>query len=269
MSMKGGPKTQKVRYGERVAISGRVNPADAGRTVRLEQAGGKGGFRSVSTAATGTGGTYRFAFKARRSASYRAVSDGTTPTATRRITVVAAIAGASRRHVLGTRAVRVRGKLVPGASGRRVSLQLAKRGGWRTVDTTRTGPGGRFTAAFLPRSPGKYRLRVLFAGDRQTAGAARKLRRIYVYRPGAASWYGPGLYGNATACGGTLTASRLGVANKSLPCGTKVTLRYRGRSVTVPVIDRGPYAAGRDWDLTPATKRKLGFGSTGTVWSTK
>ena len=108
-----------------------------------------------------------------------------------------------------------------------------------------------------------------FAGDRLAAAAARSLRKVHVYRPGQASWYGPGLYGNALGCGGTLTPGKLGVANKRLPCGTRVTLRYRGRSVTVPVIDRGPYVGGREWDLTAATKARLGFGSTGTVWSTK
>ena len=65
-----------------------------------------------------------------------------------------------------------------------------------------------------------------------------------------ASYYGPGLYGNGVACGGTLLPGTLGVANKTLPCGTMVRLRYHGRSVTVPVIDRGPYVAGRDYDLT-------------------
>ena len=57
----------------------------------------------------------------------------------------------------------------------------------------------------------------------------------------------------------------LGVAHKTLPCGTKVKLRYHGRSVTVPVIDRGPYVAGRDYDLTEATKERLGFPGVGTV----
>ena len=108
-----------------------------------------------------------------------------------------------------------------------------------------------------------------FRGDRFAAAATGYLRKVHVYRAGHASWYGPGLYGNGTSCGGALTPGRLGVAHKSLPCGTRVTFRYRGRSATVPVIDRGPYAAGREWDLTAATKRKLGFGSTGTVWSTK
>jgi rare lipoprotein A (peptidoglycan hydrolase) len=35
------------------------------------------------------------------------------------------------------------------------------------------------------------------------------------------------------------------------------------------VIDRGPYVGGRDWDLTGATKTRLGFPSTGTVWATR
>ena len=113
---------------------------------------------------------------------------------------------------------------------------------------------------------GRYRLRVSSRGDRSNPRSAGTLAgRVYVYRPSVASWYGPGLYGNRTACGGTLAASTLGVAHKWLPCGTKVTFRYRGRSVTVPVIDRGPFVGGREWDLTGATKRKLGFGCTGTV----
>jgi rare lipoprotein A (peptidoglycan hydrolase) len=61
----------------------------------------------------------------------------------------------------------------------------------------------------------------------------------------------------------------LGVANRTLPCGTRVTLRYRGRRVRVPVIDRGPYVGGREYDLTAATKQALGFPSTGALWATK
>jgi rare lipoprotein A (peptidoglycan hydrolase) len=85
------------------------------------------------------------------------------------------------------------------------------------------------------------------------------------YRRATASWYGPGFYGHRTACGRTLTPSTPGVANKHLPCGAKVTLHYRGQTATVPVIDRGPYVAGREFDLTARTKRSLHFGSTGTV----
>jgi rare lipoprotein A (peptidoglycan hydrolase) len=38
-----------------------------------------------------------------------------------------------------------------------------------------------------------------------------------------------------------------------------VALRYHGRTVVVPVIDRGPYARGVSYDLTEATAKKLGM----------
>jgi rare lipoprotein A (peptidoglycan hydrolase) len=87
-----------------------------------------------------------------------------------------------------------------------------------------------------------------------------------VYRLAGASWYG-GTGG--LACGGELTSTTMGVANKTLPCGSLLTLRYGDRTVSVRVIDRGPYVAGREFDLTEATKRALGFGDTGEVWSTR
>lgn len=73
-----------------------------------------------------------------------------------------------------------------------------------------------------------------------------------------ASWYGPGFYGNRTACGQTYSPQILGVAHKTLPCGTLLVLSYGDRSVTVPVIDRGPYIAGRTLDLSNATRAALG-----------
>ena len=73
-----------------------------------------------------------------------------------------------------------------------------------------------------------------------------------------ASWYGPGFYGNRTACGQTYTPEIIGVAHRTLPCGTLVVLEYRGRTMTVPVIDRGPYIAGRTLDLSAATKIAMG-----------
>lgn len=72
-----------------------------------------------------------------------------------------------------------------------------------------------------------------------------------------ASWYGPGFYGNRTACGQVYTPEILGVAHLTLPCGTRLTLTYGSRSVTVAVIDRGPYIAGRTLDLSNATKLAL------------
>lgn len=264
-----GAKTQKIRYGASIAIGGRVNPAAGGRAVRLEHAVQGGGFRQVAVTRTAADGTYRFRVKPGRSGSFRAVAEGVATSAPRRVTVVASVSGKSRRHLLGARRISVRGRLLPALPGRRIALQLRTRGGWRTVDVTRTRSGGRFKARWRPAGAGTYRLRVKFAGDRLAAPAKRSLKKVHVYRPGHASWYGPGLYGNRLGCGGTLTPGKLGVAHKRLPCGTRVTFRFHGRSVTVPVVDRGPYVGGREWDLTAATKARLGFGSTGTVWSTK
>jgi len=64
------------------------------------------------------------------------------------------------------------------------------------------------------------------------------------------SWYGPGFYGNHTACGQAYTKRIFGVAHRTLPCGTLVTFRWKGEQKTVPVIDRGPYVEGRIWDLS-------------------
>jgi rare lipoprotein A (peptidoglycan hydrolase) len=80
-----------------------------------------------------------------------------------------------------------------------------------------------------------------------------------------ASFYGAPLFGNGVACGGILHPWTLGVANKTLPCGTKVLFRYGGRAIEVKVIDRGPYIAGREWDLTAATAVALHFPGLGPV----
>jgi len=85
------------------------------------------------------------------------------------------------------------------------------------------------------------------------------------WRYGGASWYGPGLWGNKTACGQTLRPNTLGVAHKKLPCGTTVKFVYHGKSVVTQVIDRGPYVDGRAWDLTKAASDALGFEGVGRV----
>ncbi len=77
-----------------------------------------------------------------------------------------------------------------------------------------------------------------------------------------ATWFGPGFYGQHTACGQTLTPATVGVANRKLPCGTLVKVTYDGQGLTVPVVDRGPYANGADWDLTAAAAQSLGIEET-------
>lgn len=81
------------------------------------------------------------------------------------------------------------------------------------------------------------------------------------------SWYGPGFYGKRTACGYAYTKTIVGVAHRSLPCGTRITFRNpaNGRTVTMPVIDRGPYVAGRQWDLSGGACKALGHCYTGPI----
>ena len=56
------------------------------------------------------------------------------------------------------------------------------------------------------------------------------------------TWYGPGFYGGRTACGERYTRWIIGVAHKTLPCGTLIQFRWHGMTAVAPVIDRGPYA---------------------------
>lgn len=84
-----------------------------------------------------------------------------------------------------------------------------------------------------------------------------------VHTTGIATWFGPGFYGQKTACGQTLTPSVVGVANRTLPCGTLVKVSYAGHTLTVPVLDRGPYShIGADWDLTSGAAQALGITET-------
>jgi rare lipoprotein A (peptidoglycan hydrolase) len=76
-------------------------------------------------------------------------------------------------------------------------------------------------------------------------------------------------YGGPLGCGGTLGYDSLVVAHKTLPCGTKVRVRYRGHVVTATVRDRGPYVGGREFDLAGAVARRLGFNGVGTIWVAK
>lgn len=176
-------------------------------------------------------------------------------------------AATGRRNLLVGRRVSVHGALRSATAPGVVALQQHHSHGWVTVRRVQTRGSGRYRLGFRPRRPGSIALRVRYTGARGGAAAVLDaLPVVNVYRLAGASWYGPG---GPLACGGTLTSATLGVAHKTLPCGTMVRLHLGNRTVRVPVIDRGPYVSGRDFDLTPATKRALGFGDVGSVWSTR
>jgi rare lipoprotein A len=176
---------------------------------------------------------------------------------------VASVADIAPGHrtldVLAGRRASFEGRVRPAIAGRHVALQRRSGKRWHTIDRATTTAGGAFAFRFRPQKPGSARLRVLVDSARSEIG------RLNVYRRAAASWYGPGLYGNKLSCGGTLKPGTLGVANKTLPCGSRVTLRHGHRVVRVRVVDRGPYVGGREFDLTAATRERLRFGGAGSV----
>ncbi len=168
----------------------------------------------------------------------------------------------SGHTVLSGNGVAVHGKVRPRGRHR---VKLVFRGPDAGVVRTSTKANGTFALRWSPDRTGDYAVRAFGVHGPRTSGSGSVARRLTSYRYAGASYYGPGLYGNGVACGGTLMPGTMGVAHKTLPCGTRVKLRYQGRTVTVPVIDRGPYVAGRDYDLTEATKLRLGFPGVGTV----
>lgn len=138
-------------------------------------------------------------------------------------------------------------------------------GRWSAVATAAVTDRGTFSAAWRPRALGAQQLRAVAAGGATPASEAPPQVTVTVYRPGVASWYGPGFYGGRTACGLRLRRTTVGVAHRTLPCGSQVQLHYRGRTLVVPVIDRGPFVAGRSWDLTKRTHALLGGGRAGLI----
>ena len=164
--------------------------------------------------------------------------------------------------------VSVHGTVAGAHPGDTVQLErLDPVNGWVAVATATVAADGSFDAAWTPAAAGPTKLRAVPASD---SGAARTAttsadpdgRDFTVFRPVRATWYGPGFYGKRTACGQRLTSRLLGVAHRTLPCGTLVRLFNNGRTVTVPVVDRGPFAHGAGYDLTAATARALGVTAT-------
>ena len=184
---------------------------------------------------------------------------GTTSGATAPSTSAAGALRANRAALYGRRQI-LRGHLSAAEPGATVLVQRADRGGWTTVARSRAGRTGGFVATWRADRLGRVTLRAVAA----SAGAARAasvapIARTTVYRASIATHFGPGWYGTRTACGILLTSRTVGVAHKTLPCGTLLEFYYRGRTVRAPVVDRGPYANNAAWDLTIAASRALRF----------
>ena len=165
--------------------------------------------------------------------------------------------------------VSVAGSVPAGDAGDAVEideLPAAPGSTWTEAAVVQSESNGAFAAKLHTTGAGPVTIRALLQGSQaSSATSSPPSVSVTVYRRSLATLYGPGFWGHQTACGVVLRRRTIGVANRTLPCGTEVQVYYKGSVLTVPVIDRGPYAHGANWDLTMATARALGMLGTGMI----
>jgi rare lipoprotein A len=267
-----------VGYGQQVVVRGQVPPSAAGRPLTLQyETAGRRQWRTVSTTTAGANGRFVLGTRLRRSGQLRVAEAGAqagatgagdtaavAPSRPEAVQVAARLRLRARRSdtALG-RVVTFRGTLLPGTSGRRVRLITHAGHSWRTLATGRTGRRGGFTLRYRVSATGTRWLRVGFGGDSSNRGISAQAGNVTGMVYTVASWY---YDAGQTACG---FHAGYGVASKSLPCGTRVTFSYGGRSVVAVVDDRGPYVAGRTYDLNQNTAATLGVHGVQTVLASR
>lgn len=279
---------QRISYGDEVTVSGIASSTNSGQQLVLVYQQSGAGWQPIAYTNVQADGSFRFVTRLWQSGQLNVLTlDGSSPVTTIATTGAAQSATASGVNgtplagitpqsvavdaklvvpkapinVLSGQAVHVRGRLVPAVAGQTVQLDGATGGSWHKLATARTSASGRFDLHYLAGGLGSQRLRVQSSGDATNGPALARSALLTVYRPSGASWYDDS---GGTACGFHAT---MGVANRTLPCGTHVTFFYGGHRVTAVVDDRGPFVAGRDWDLNQNTAAALGFTGVDTVWS--
>lgn len=269
-------------WGKKVVVHGRAVGTATGRAVVLQFRTGSAAWRTIATDRIGAKGTYRFSTRIPSRGAVRVALAPTAGTAVLRAQGAASTPAeiTSGTHVirvhatlsLGTRKIAVSagtqaivaGHVNPHRAGRLVVAQRRSGNHWTRVASDRTDRTGAYRLTWRPTANGS--VRIVAGPDAVASGVTRSAGQVSVLRMrnAVASRYDD--YGGPLACSnGTLGYNQLGVAHKTLPCGTKVTIRYHGRTVVAPVIDRGPFVAGREFDLTGATARALGFNGVGTI----
>jgi rare lipoprotein A len=274
-----------VAYGRRLMVRGTVPASDAGERVALEfQAAGRTTWRTLSTTRVGRHGGFTLEAAMRRSGLLRVAGQAPSTanvaavsgagaaggsgsfgaSAPARVRVGASFRiGVPQRAAVAGRPVTVRGRLLPGTGGRVVRLITRSGRRWHTLAWARTGAHGGFSLHVRVPAGQTEWLRVTFAGDRANARTSAGAGNVTGLMYRVASWYDDG---GQTACGFHAT---YGVANKTLPCGTKVTIAYAGRSVVATVDDRGPFVPGRDYDLNQNVAAVLGMHGVATVLASR
>ena len=233
------------------------------------------GLPSLAAASGGSGGS-GFGSAGGGSGSTSGGSGSTTPTAQPgNITVSASGDGmtiSTNASGMLRQSLAITGSVSSGQAGRTVQIEISglkTHWAWQPVTTATVQSDGAFSAVWATNHIGRFALRaVTGSGSGASASAGTPTVSVIVYRPSLATLYGPGFWGRRTACGIVLRRNTIGLANRTLPCGTPVAIDYQGQTLVVPVIDRGPYAHGADWDLTMATGKALGMTGTATLGAT-
>ena len=276
------PATDHLGFGRALTVTGVAPRSDGGYRLALEFSADDTTWRTLTHTKVHSDGAFRLRAPLTRSGAVRvvpvtppapapAVDTATTPPPSpvpiaasqpEPVAVAAKLAASTGPiDALAGQPMKLRGTLLPRRPGAVVRLQARHRRRWRTVAVARTHRGGRFVLRHVERASSKEIVRLSFAGDAGNAAASTPARKLISLRPAVASWYDDA--GN-TACG---FHAADGVASKSLPCGTKVTFAYHGRTVNAVVDDRGPFVPGREFDLNQNTAAALGFDGVDTVWS--
>jgi rare lipoprotein A len=262
---------QVVAFGRPLALSGVLPGVAAGSPLAVAlQPEGATRFETVAHGRAGVGGRFALRVRLRKSGVLRVLAAVAAPApgftgdyASPPLPVTVDARIRLRRRALeleGSAHPTVRGRLLVARPRRQVVvLQVLRHGRWVGLARGRTSANGRF-ALRVPQWARSGELRVRFAGDRLNGPARVRAGRLLALRAALASWYEDA---GQTACGFHAT---YGVANVSLACGTRVTFSYHGRTVTAVVDDRGPYVAGRTWDLDQNTAAALSFSGVATVY---
>jgi hypothetical protein len=175
------------------------------------------------------------------------------------------VAITTRVDALLRRTTRFRGGVAAAYAGRTVGIERFDPllGAWAQVATATVAADGSYLARWKADVLGVLRIRAVVQNPGQaTAASASPEVGVTVYRQALATWYGPGFYGNKTACGIELTETLVGVAHRTLPCGTIVAVHYGSKTILAPVVDRGPFGGKAKWDLTKGAADLLGFTQT-------
>lgn len=101
------------------------------------------------------------------------------------------------------------------------------------------------------------------------AGCSPKLSTTgrEVQERGKASYYGGKFHGRTTASGERFNQNAMTAAHRTLPFGTKVTVKNlnNGKQVVVKINDRGPSSKSRMIDLSKGAAKKIGMIQAGVV----